>query len=96
MGSLTTSTQGGDKGIAKFERLLTEKGYPNVGRDMVLLRTIQGIRSKGTAHRKGSDYDLTRAGLDPNDFQKSFLQLLTDGTQMLTDLETYVKARNQE
>lgn len=96
VGSLTTSTQGGDKGIAKFERLLTEKGYPNVGRDMVLLRTIQGIRSKGTAHRKGSDYDLTRAGLDPNDFQKSFLQLLTDGTQMLTDLETYVKARNQE
>jgi hypothetical protein len=91
--SLTSAAPKGDKGIAKFERLLTEQGYQNTVRDMALLRTIQGVRTRGTAHRKGSDYDLTQAGLDPDDLQKSFLQLLTNSTEMLINLEKHAKAQ---
>lgn len=82
-----------EKGIAKFERLLTVWQYPHVARDIALLRTIQGIRSRGAAHRKGSDYDLAASGLDPKNFFASFRQLLDRTTEMLSDLETFAKSR---
>ncbi len=90
---LTASKQKGDKGIAKFERLLIQLGYPEVTRDMTLLRTVQGIRSKGAAHRKGSDYNLAQAGLDPKDYQKSFRQLLEGVTLMLREIENFATSR---
>jgi hypothetical protein len=80
-----------EKGIAKFERLLTEWQYSHLTRDMALLRTIQGVRSRGAAHRKGSDYDLNQAGLDPSDFHESFKQLLQRCTQMLNDLVAFTE-----
>jgi Glu-tRNA(Gln) amidotransferase subunit E-like FAD-binding protein len=76
-----------EKGIAKLERLLTQCQYPHVERDMTLLRTIQGVRSRGAAHRKASDYDLSRAGLDPADFHASFT--------VLKDLTAYANSRTR-
>lgn len=89
--TLATPPKKDDKGIAKLEQLLRQSGYPNTDRDMVLLRTVQGVRSRGVAHRKSSDYDLAQAGLDPDDYHKSFHQLLERCTQMLSDLKAYAK-----
>lgn len=83
-----------EKGIAKLERLLIQWKYQNVKRDIALLRTIQGIRSRGSAHRKGSDYDLAQAGLDPSDFHASFKQLLERSTITVQELGLYVSSRS--
>lgn len=45
-----------EKGISKFERFLTQEGYPNANRDIAYLRKVQELRSKVTAHLKGTDY----------------------------------------
>lgn len=87
--SLVAPAPKGEKGIAKFERLLTDRQYPNVSRDMALLRTIQGVRSRGAAHRKSGDYDLTQAGLNPKDLHESFKQLLERSTETLKDLSSF-------
>jgi hypothetical protein len=87
--SLTTTVEKGDKGLAKFERLLEQGNYPFVARDLALLRTIQGVRSRGAAHRKGKDFDLKQAGLDPQDLHGSFKQLLEQSTAMLTDIAKF-------
>jgi hypothetical protein len=84
-----------EKGIAKLQRLLAAWEYPHLTRDIALLRTIQGIRSRGVAHRKGSDYDLTRAGLEPEDFHASFKQLLEQSTTMLRDLTSFSTSRHK-
>lgn len=45
-----------EKGISKFNRFFTTQGYPHVERDITYLRRIQELRSRVTAHLKGSDY----------------------------------------
>jgi hypothetical protein len=46
-----------EKGISKLERWLKQSGYPEVDQTISFLRALQSVRSKGTAHRKGSDYE---------------------------------------
>lgn len=89
----TAPTQRNDKGIVKIERFLAERAYPYLERDMTLLRTIQGLRSKGAAHRKGHDYNLVNAGLNPNDLKGSFVSLLNQATAMLADLATFANEK---
>jgi hypothetical protein len=50
-------SQPGDQSLKKLDRWLTQEGYPEVNRDIELLKTLQLTRSKGAAHRKGSDYN---------------------------------------
>lgn len=45
-----------EKGIAKLERYLTTNGYRNVARDIAVLKRIQNLRSKVSAHTKGGGY----------------------------------------
>jgi plasmid stabilization system protein ParE len=94
--ALATPPKKDDKGIAKLEQLLRQWGYSHTERDMALLRTIQGVRSRGVAHRKGSDYDLAQAGLDPDDYHQSFQLLFERCTQMLSDLEAHAKEQVAE
>lgn len=47
----------GEKGISKLQRYLTEAGYPDVDRDVAFMRRLQELRSKISAHSKGSDYE---------------------------------------
>ena len=54
-GALGTRVEN-EKGISKLERLLTAAGYPHVGRDISYLRRVQELRSRVSAHLKGSDY----------------------------------------
>jgi hypothetical protein len=78
------------KGITKLEYLLQEMGYPETERDIKLLRAIQGIRSKGAAHRKGDDYDISEAGLDPQKLRGSFSCLLNGAVLLLTSIADFV------
>jgi hypothetical protein len=84
-----------DKGIAKLEGLLVQLQYGYAARDLGLLRTIQKVRSTGVAHRKGSDYDLSKAGLDPADLCQSFRLLLERCIQMLTDLKSFAESQGK-
>ena len=55
-----TSVLGGslenEKGISKFERFLGKMGFASYSLHISFLRDLQDLRSKGTAHRKGSQY----------------------------------------
>ena len=52
---LPTRVQG-ERGIGKLERWMDQEQYPSAERDIAFLRRLQRLRSKLTAHRKGSDY----------------------------------------
>lgn len=45
-----------EKGISKLARFLTENGFNGFEEHISFLRELQDLRSKGTAHRKGSGY----------------------------------------
>ena len=78
----------GEKGIDKFRRFLTSVGYAEVDRDVALLRQIQTIRSRISAHTSGSSGPSFLAsqldGLSKPEFVK---ELMRRATQMLGDLE---------
>lgn len=46
-----------ERGLGKLQRFFTVVGYDHEQEDMALLRQIQELRSKVSAHSKGSDYD---------------------------------------
>lgn len=74
----------GEKGISKFQRYLESIGVtdpPAIGK---VLRSVQGLRSRGAAHRKGQDFDVAAAGLDPKDLRSSFGTLLEQCIEALT------------
>jgi len=76
----------GEKGIGKFERYLASVGVADPSAIAQVLRSIQGLRSRGAAHRKGQDFDLDSAGLDPKDLRSSFGTLLEQCVEALTAL----------
>jgi hypothetical protein len=51
----------GEKGLAKLERFLAERGATDAAALVRPFASIQGLRSRGSAHRKGSDFDLSVA-----------------------------------
>jgi hypothetical protein len=48
----------GDEGLAKLERVLDGLGVPNARLLLKPFADVQGLRSRGAAHRKGSDFDI--------------------------------------
>ena len=76
----------GEKGIGKFERYLGSIGVSDPSAITKVLRSVQGLRSRGAAHRKGQDFDLTAAGFDPKDLRASFGALLEQCIEALTAL----------
>lgn len=81
----------GEQPVARFDRYLTSRDYSEVKRDLHTLRTIYGVRSRGAAHRRGSDFDLAKAGLDPNDLTGSFEKLLEASVEMLEGLKEFAQ-----
>jgi hypothetical protein len=77
----------GEKGIDKLERWLADNDYPYTEREIRFLRRLQRIRSRATAHRKGSDYEefLKKEGVDEDTIVEVARQLMA-GIQMLTDV----------
>ena len=57
IGLATASPGKNEKGIAKLQRLLDEKGIADAA--CTELAGVQGARTRSAAHRKGSDFDLS-------------------------------------
>ncbi len=79
-----------EKGIDKLERWLTDTDYPHTERDIRFLRRLQRIRSRPTAHRKGSDYEefLENEDVD-EDTRVEIARQLMAAVEMLTDISKY-------
>lgn len=86
----TTADTSNMQSISTLEAWLTQEGYPEVRRDIALLRTLQDLRSKGAAHRKGSDFSkVVQKALGEVTNQQAISALLQQGNQMLQDLGTF-------
>ena len=51
----------GEKGLGKLQRFLESAGIRDAEALIAPLAHVQGLRSRGAAHRKGSDFDITVA-----------------------------------
>lgn len=79
------SVVAGERSLAKLERYLMMRRYPDTERDVGTLRTIQGLRSSGAAHAKGSKYinALKRRGLAGKPAPDVIVALIEDAHTML-------------
>ena len=79
-----------EKGISKLERWMSQEQYPSVERDIKFLRRLQRLRSKLTAHRKGSDYTqvLADAGVNDDSIQE-VVTMLFDAERLLCGLASH-------
>lgn len=78
----------GEKGIDKFGRFLASVGYAEVDRDVALLRQIQTIRSRISAHTSGAGgLSFLASQLDGMSKPEFVKELMRRATQMLGDLE---------
>lgn len=76
----------GEKGLAKLERFLTSEGLSDATTTLRPFANIQGLRSRGAAHRKGTDYDLSKA-IGELDRPQGFAKLLSEAVQTLELLQ---------
>jgi hypothetical protein len=75
----------GEKGLSKLERRLAEMGIGDARALVKPFADVQGLRSRGAAHRKGSTFDVTVA-IGELGRQKGFEKLLTSATTTLEAL----------
>jgi hypothetical protein len=77
------------KGIDKLSAFLRKRGFDDGGGVETFLRRLQSLRSKGAAHRKGSDYQkaLDDLGLAAMNHRKAFRHLLHGALRCLEALE---------
>lgn len=73
-----------ERSLGKIQRFLESSGYGNAEDDLILLREIQDLRSKVSAHTKGSTYDSYITGKLAGRTKKELVQdLLLRSTAML-------------
>ena len=90
LGTLVGTTVQNEQSIARLERWLKDAGYPSVDRDVGLLRRVQLLRSKGAAHKKGSEYERIVAREVGSGTKAALVaRLLGEGVQMLDGLATH-------
>lgn len=76
------------QGIAKFTTFLSESGYEEIEEGIELLKMVQGLRSSGVAHLKGSNYKKLAAklGLADKELRPFFSELLGKATIFMENL----------
>jgi hypothetical protein len=74
-----------EKGLKRLERLLTDAGVPDAPALLQPFANVQGLRSRGAAHRKGTSFDITLA-IGELDRRKGFERLLHDAIGTLDAL----------
>ena len=79
-----------DKPISILEKYLKQKHGFNSTELFYFLRNLQKLRSKGTAHRKGSDYNITYKIFDKGDLSKTFEDILIQTIKMLNTIESII------
>jgi hypothetical protein len=88
--AMSTTTESGAKGLAKLERLLTERGVDDPRALLKPFGEVQGLRSRGAAHRKGSSFDITVAVGDLGR-RKGFEELMRRAVQTLAALTAFAE-----
>lgn len=73
------------RGIAKLKAFLDEKGYQGIDDGIDLLKLVQGLRSAGVAHLKGSNYEKLAAklGMADKELRTFFSELLAKAADFL-------------
>lgn len=75
-----------EKGLAKLERFLSDRGVSDARALLKPFANIQGLRSRGAAHRKGADFDIGVA-LDGLNRRDGFEKLLSEAIDALEALQ---------
>jgi hypothetical protein len=85
-------TKENEKGIAKLERWLDLQKYPETGEVITYLRRLQSLRSKISAHKKGSSHQefLDKEKVNA-DTKIEISNLLTTATKTLAGLTEFFK-----
>lgn len=82
-----------ERSLGKVQRFLESNGYANTSDDLALLREIQDLRSKVSAHTKGSTYDSYIAGKLAGRTKKDLVRdLLVRSTAMLESWTTFASS----
>ncbi|MBI2200065.1 MAG: hypothetical protein HYU42_15945 [Candidatus Rokubacteria bacterium] len=88
-----------EKGITKFERFLTARGFPQTAVVVQFLRDLQALRSADAGHRKGDRYDKILAKVSAGGQRKPEIMehLLREATAALRALgDHFCRARTSE
>ena len=97
LGSLLAEEIKGEQSISRLERWLSNESYAHTPRDIELLRKVQRLRSKVSAHRKGSDYSnfvTQEVGTDTH--AEVVGRLMMSACQMLNDLAEHFGVQLKE
>lgn len=79
-----------EKGISKLERFFVENSFTNYSPHISFLRDLQDLRSKGTAHRKGSQYPKIAQKFDVG--KKSSIDVFESILSRANDLLKFLEA----
>ena len=79
--------------ISKIEAWLCESNIENYNEHIKFLRNLQELRSSGTGHRKGKEYQKITKKLDvkKENYAETFSCLLKDATNFLTFMELNIE-----
>ena len=79
------------RGINRLEAFLRSTGFPGTHRTIRFLRSLQTLRSTGSAHRKSSSYGraLTKLGINISDRRAAVEHLLTEAAEILAELREH-------
>ena len=84
--------------ISKLEYFLQEKNVPNYEPAITFLRNLQDVRSTGSAHRKGNNYERALAefgGGSTTSLQRVFRTVLTQAIDFLHFMQTSFLVRGE-
>jgi hypothetical protein len=84
----------GEKELRKLERFLDEAGVEDPRRLLEPFANVQGLRSRGAAHRKGSSFDISTAIGDVSR-RTGFERLLTEAIDTLQILRSFAEGIQQ-
>lgn len=81
-----------EKGISKIERLLEQRKITGYSQHISFLRDLQELRSKSSAHRKGSQYPkiAQKFGIGGKKSNEVFRDILNRAIEMLKFLESSI------
>lgn len=79
-----------EKSLARLERFLSEGGAQEARAMLKAFADIQGLRSRGAAHLKGSNFDLSVA-IGDADRRKGFEGLMTRAVETLACLQAFAE-----
>lgn len=79
--------------ISRLEKVLEEKNIPEYQKHTAFLRKLQGLRSTGTAHRKGGKYQkaIKEFNLEERSLRDAFQDILNYGNAFLEFLEGLIQ-----